>query len=537
MLGTMMDVPMLVSHLIDYAADHHAGTEIVARRLSGEIERETWAGLRSRSKRLAKALTARGYRLDDCVASLTWNTTNHLELFYGVLGIGVGLHTLNPRLLVDDLRYMIDKVGDKAIFIDADTLPIAERLAPLFPEIRDWVFMGDADELPVSTIPGLISKFELVSGFDDDFDWPSFDERQAATICFTSGTTGRPKGVAYSHRSLTLTAMNMTMADMYGGYRPGALECVMPIAPIFHANGWMMPFTAPMNGYKLVLPGRAFDAKSIVDLIRSEGVTMAGAVPTVWQDIADTLVRQGLDMPTLKIGLLAGTRPSPTLLEKLSGFGVRLCQSWGMTETPGATRGAPPPGSDRFDDATRAKLYRDRQGRVAFQQRLRVLDEQGRVLPFDGEQSGRLYVRGPCVSGRYVGDPDDAAVDWLDTGDIARIFPDGTLEIVDRAKDVIKSGGEWISAVQLEMAAMSHPAIHQAAAIGVRHEKWEERPLLLCVLAEKANVSEEELKAHMAQSVAKWWLPDRILFVDELPRNATGKLNKMQLRDAYNPSV
>lgn len=538
MLGTMMEAPMLLSNLIDYAADHHGSTEIVARRLSGEVERETWAGLRSRAKRLAKALTAHGYRLDDCVASLTWNTLNHLELFYGTLGIGVGLHTLNPRLLVDDLRYMVEKIGDKAVFVDADTLPLAEKLAPLVPVVQAWIFLDENGEAPpASTLPGLISKSELVAGFDDDFEWPSFDERQAATICFTSGTTGRPKGVAYSHRSLTLTAMNMTMADMYGGYRPGARECVMPIAPIFHANGWMMPFTAPMNGYKLVLPGRAFDAKSIVELIRSEGVTVAGAVPTVWQDIADTLQRLGLDVPTLKIGLLAGTRPSHALLEKLSGFGIRLCQSWGMTETPGATRGTPPPGAENADDATRLKLYRDRQGRIGFQQRLRIQDEQGNVLPFDGKQSGRLYVRGPSVSGRYVGDPVETMVDWLDTGDIARIYPDGTMEIVDRAKDVIKSGGEWISAVQLEMAAMSHPAVQMAAAIGVRHPKWEERPLLLCVLAHGATVSEDELKAHMLQSVAKWWLPDQIKFVDELPRNATGKLNKLKLREEYNPAL
>lgn len=538
MLSTMMDVPLLLSHLLDYAADHHATTEIVARRRSGGIDRETWAGMRSRAKRLAKALIGLGYGLDDCVASLTWNTTNHLELFYGTLGIGIGLHTLNPRLQVEDLRYMVDKVQDRAVFLDADTLPLAEQLAPLVPTVRSWIFLDEPGEaLPESTLPGLISKSTLVAGFDDDLEWPSFDECQAATICFTSGTTGYPKGVAYSHRSLTLTAMCMSMADMYGGYLPGARECVMPIAPIFHANGWMMPFTAPMNGHKLVLPGRAFDAASIIDLIRSEGVTIAGAVPTVWQDIADTLVRQRLDVPTLKVGLLAGTRPSHDLLKQLADFGVRLCQSWGMTETPGATRGTPPPGSDLADEATRLRLYKDRQGRVGFQQRLRVQDESGGVLPFDGRHSGRLFVRGPSVSGRYVGDPTEACVDWLDTGDIARIFPDGTLEIVDRAKDVIKSGGEWISAVQLEMAAISHPEVRQAAAIGVRHAKWEERPLLLCVLKERATLTEADLKAHMLQSVAKWWLPDQIKFVDELPLNATGKLNKVRLRELYNPDA
>ncbi len=537
MLGTMMEVPLLLSQLIDYAADHHGGTEVVARKLSGEIERNTWATMRSRAKRLAKALTAHGLGVDDCVASLAWNTSNHLELFYGALGIGAGLHTLNPRLLADDLRYMIEKVGDVAIFIDGGTVAVAEAVAPLVPGVRTWIYMDEDGELPATSIPGLVSKSAFVAAFDDDFTWPGFDERQAATICFTSGTTGRPKGVAYSHRSLTLTAMNMTMADMYGGYRPGALECVMPVAPIFHANGWMMPFTAPMSGHKLVLPGRAFDAASMIELIRGEGVTLAGAVPTVWQDIVDTSARLGLDIPTLKTGLLAGTRPSPALLAKLDALGIRVCQSWGMTEVPGATRGSPPPGSDKLDAETRAMLYRARQGRVGFQARLKLLDDDGHVVANDGVKMGRLYVRGPSVTGRYVGDPPDAAVDWLDTGDVAKIYGDGTMEIVDRAKDVIKSGGEWISAVQLEMAAMSHPAVRQAAAIGVYHPKWEERPLLLCTLAAGATLTVDELKAHIAQSVAKWWLPDQILFVAELPLTATGKLNKVELRRAHNPST
>ena len=535
MLSTMMDVPLLVSQLIDYAADHHATTEVVARSLSGEIERENWAGMRARAKRLAKALSASGYGLDDCVASLAWNTSNHLELFYGVLGIGAGLHTLNPRLLADDLRYMIEKVNDKIVFIDGGTLSVAEAVAPLAPRVKAWIFMDEAGELPESSITGLISKSAFTAGFDDTFEWPNFDERQAATICFTSGTTGRPKGVAYSHRSLTLTAMNMSMADMYAGYRPGALECVMPIAPIFHANGWMMPFTAPMNGHKLVLPGRAFDAQSMIELIRTEGVTLAGAVPTVWQDLVDTLVRMGLDVPTLKTGLLSGTRPSQSLLDKLDAQGIQIRQSWGMTEAPGATRGSPPPGSELADTNTRALLHGARQGRVGFQARLKLLDEEGKRLPFDGKNMGRLFVRGPVVTGRYVGDQEESVVDWLDTGDIARIYADGTIEIVDRAKDVIKSGGEWISAVQLEMAAMSHPAIRQAAAIGVHHPRWEERPLLICSLATGATVTAAELSAHMAKSMAKWWLPDQILFVDELPLTATGKLNKLELRRTHNP--
>ena len=533
MLGLMMDVPLLLSRLIDFAAENAGSTEVVGRNIDGRIERCTWIELRWRALRLAKALTARGHGVDSRIGSLAWNTIDHVELFYGALGIGASLHTINPRLTPDHLAHMINQVDDQLIFIDPATITIAESVFRLTPGVRGWVYMAEGTTLPDSPLPNLISKAEFLDGHDDDFAWPQFDERQAATICYTSGTTGLPKGVVYSHRSITLNAMNMTMADMLGGYRPGALEVVMPLAPMFHSNGWNMPFTAPMNGHKLVLPGRAFDPASVIELIRGEDVTIVGAVPTVWTDIIAMLRAKGLTLPSVRVAMVAGTRVPASLFADFEEFGIEPCQTWGMTEAPGATRGSPPPGSDRTDAENRRLLRQQRQGRAAFSVQFRIVDEKGKVLPHDGVARGTMFVRGASVAGRYLGQDESETVDWLDTGDIARIFPDGTIEIVDRAKDVIKSGGEWISTLQLECAATSHQAIAQAAAISVPHPRWQERPLLLCTLKPGAKVTAAALLAHMAGSVAKWWLPDEIIFIEAMPLTATGKISKVDLRKVY----
>ena len=528
-----MDYPLLLSRLIDYAAETSGSTEVVGRDVHGRIERRSYAALRSGALRLGKALSRAGYGVDSKLGSIAWNTVDHVELFYSVLGIGSALHTINPRLTPDHLAHMINQVDDSIIFVDAGAMQVAESIYKLTPGVRMWIYMDSGEALPDSPLPGLVSKTAFMAACDSDFAWPTFDERQAATICYTSGTTGLPKGVVYSHRGITLNAMNMSMADMYGGYRPGALEVVMPIAPIFHSNGWNMPFTAPMNGQKLVLPGRAFDATSLIELMQQEGVTIAGAVPTVWMDIFATLRKRGETLPSLRVALIAGTRPPSSLFADFDAFGVQPCQTWGMTEAPGATRASPPPNSEGLDAETRRTLCRDRQGRVAFSVEHRLLDEDGAILPHDGVARGHMFVRGPAVAGRYLGQEPSEAVDWLDTGDIARIFPDGTIEIVDRAKDVIKSGGEWISTLQLEAAATSHEAVANAAAISVPHPRWQERPLLLCTLKDGAAVSQEALLAHMADFVAKWWLPDEVLFIDVMPLTSTGKISKVELRKLY----
>ncbi|MFC6436727.1 AMP-binding protein [Novosphingobium resinovorum] len=531
----MMTNPMLLSRLIDHAAEHHGDTPFVARRIDGVIERSDWARMRDRAKRLANAMTGHGFKVDDVVGSLAWNTSNHIELFYAALGIGAGLHTLNPRLTAEDLRYMIEKVGEITIFIDADTLPLAEQVAAITPMVIRWVFMDEPGApVPASALPGFVTKTDFIGDASADFAWPTFDENQAATICFTSGTTGRPKGVAYTHRSITLGSMNMSMADMYGTHRRGSLECMLPIAAIFHANGWMMPFTAPMNGHKLVLNGRDFSPEGIIELIDGEGVTITGAVPTIWMDLFDAADRQGSKLETVRTGLLAGTRPSRALAERFESFGITLCQSWGMTEVPGCSRSAPAAGSDTLPADEQHERHLARQGRVGFLSEMRIVDDEGKPLPFDGEHAGHLLVRGPIASGSYVGLSDAEGFEWLETGDIARIYPDGSMEIVDRAKDVIKSGGEWISTLQLESAAASFAGVAEAGVISIPHPRWQERPLMLVTLAEGVEALDEAaLRAHMQGFVAKWWLPDAIRVIDMMPRTSTGKLDKMALRRLY----
>lgn len=528
-----MDVPMLLSRLIDYAADHHGETEVVSRQINGSVERSNWRAVRSRSKQLAKSLLAAGFNSDTHFSSLTWNTINHLEVFYGVLGIGSPLHTLNPRLTVNDLCYMIELMADKVCFYDADTQALAEEIDRNTDFIGQWIYLDEGEALPAANLRKYCSLSALKDGVDDQFEWPVFDERDAATVCFTSGTTGRPKGVAYSHRSLTLCAMNMTMVDMYGSARNGELVCAMPIAPIFHANGWMMPFSAPMNGHKLVLPGRDFSPAGVVELMAQEGVTIAGAVPTVWSDIMATADRSETSLASLSTALVAGTAIPEKLFDLLEGRGIGVRTTWGMTEVPGATRASLPPTAGETNKADIRKIALNRQGRVGFQADLRIVDEEGNRLAHDGIASGILQVRGPIVAARYVGESEDQAVEWLDTGDIATIYPDSTIQIVDRAKDVIKSGGEWISSPQLEAAAASHPAVNLAAAVAAPHPRWQERPFLLCTLNANQEVSADALRQHMAQTLAKWWLPEDIKFIKEMPLTATGKINKVRLRQLY----
>jgi len=533
MLGLMMNVPLQLSRLIDHAADFHGETEVVSRRLDGSLERETWSGMRTRAKRLAKAMHATGVTADTRIASLTWNTLNHIELFYAALGLGCPLHTLNPRLTVDDLSYMIEKVEDTVCFFDSSTLSLAEQIAASSPAISRWIYLDENDPLPETRLKNCSRKSDLVKGEDDDFEWPVIDECSAATICFTSGTTGRPKGVVYTHRSLTLSAMNMSMADMYGNARNGEQVVAMPIAPIFHANGWLMPFSAPMNGHKLVLPGQDFSPGSVFEFMASEGVTIAGAVPTVWGALLAEMQSTGNDLPSLRTALVAGTAIPPPIFDALERKNIDVRQTWGMTEVPGACHASLPPGSVNLDDDEQARLRRDRQGRVTCLADMKIVDDDGEKLPSDGVAVGFLRVRGPLVAARYLGEPPEQCHDWLDTGDIARIHADGSLEIVDRAKDVIKSGGEWISSPQLEAAATNHPAVELAAAIAIPHPHWQERPLLFCKLRSGMSVTPDELREHMSKKVAKWWLPEEVRFINEMPMTPTGKISKKELRQLY----
>jgi acyl-CoA synthetase (AMP-forming)/AMP-acid ligase II len=536
MRGLMMDAPLLVTSIIEHAARIHGTTEVVARTPEGGIHRTTYGEVHSRAKRLAKALAVLGVQPGDRVGSLAWNTHHHFELFYGVSGTGAVLHTINPRLFDEQLTYIVNHAEDSWICVDAGTLPIAERLAPSVPGVKGWIYMSVDPEPPQSSLK-LLSYEKLLAAQDDDYVWPTFDERQASVICYTSGTTGQPKGVVNTHRSTILSALVMSTADMIGGYRSGAREAVMPIAPMFHGNGWQMVYTAPLSGHILVLPGRNFEADKLYELMAAERVTMAACVPTVWITLVDHLDRNNLKLPSMRAALVAGTTPPRSLVETLEQrHGIEVAHCWGMTEALGVTKTSMPPGfaDAPFDKRVDQKL---RQGRVAFSTQLRIVDDDGTVLPSDGVAFGHLQAKGPLVTGAYLKQP--AAIDdgWLQTGDVAKLHPDGTVELVDRSKDVIKSGGEWISSAAIEGAAMGHPAVALAAVIGIPHPRWQERPLLVVVRRPDKQVSAPELIEFLKPRMASWWLPTDVTFVEALPLTATGKVHKVTLRQQFKDYV
>ncbi len=532
MQGLMMDAPLLVSSVLEHAARIHGTTEIVARTAEGGIHRTTYAETHQRAKRLAKALAKLGVGPGDRVASLAWNTHHHFELFYGVSGSGAVLHTINPRLFEEQLVYIVNHAEDSWICVDAATLAIAEKLAPQTPGVKGWIYMSVDPEPPKSSL-ALLSYEKLLAAEDATYEWPQFDEKRASVICYTSGTTGPPKGVVNTHRSTILSALVMSTADMIGGYRSGMREVVMPIAPMFHGNGWQMVYTAPLSGQTLVLPGRSFEPDKLYEIMSAECVTLAACVPTVWMMLVDHLERSGLRLPTLRAALVAGTKPPRALIDTLEQrHGVEVAQCWGMTEALGVTKCSLPPGmaDAPYEEKVGQKL---RQGRIAFGTRLRIVDDAGALLPDDGVAFGHLQARGPLVAGAYLKHEAPIADGWLQTGDVAKLFPDGTVEIVDRSKDVIKSGGEWISSAAIENTAMGHPAVAQAAVIGIPHPTWQERPLLVVVRRSDKDVTAAELIDFLRPQMASWWVPEDVAFVDALPMTATGKIHKVTLRERF----
>jgi fatty-acyl-CoA synthase len=530
MLGLNMEVPLLVSAFIEHAGQWHASTELVARTIDGRIHRTTWGQTRARTRQLANALTALGVQDGDVLGSLAWNTHQHFELFYGVSGMGAVLHTINPRLFPEQIVYIANHAADRWIFCDAATLPIAEAIDRELPALKGWIFMGPDGGIPANRLRRVVSYEALLAAASSDFAWPQFDERRASTICYTSGTTGPPKGVVYTNRAACLSALLMSTADLIGGYQPGSLEVAMPIAPLFHGNGWQMTYTAPMNGHKLVLPGRNFEPDKLIELMNGEGVTIAAAVPTIWITLLDHIERTDGRLETLRAALIAGSRPPDALIDKLEGkYGILAAQCWGMTEGLGVGKASIPPGP-KSRSADEIRTLKRRQGRINFGAELKLLDDAGKELAFDGKSAGHLHMRGHLVAGSYFRQ-EKGNSGWLDTGDIARVFPDGTLELVDRSKDVIKSGGEWISTMELESQAMHHPDVKLAAAIAIPHPKWQERPLLAVVRREGSTLSKADVIAHLEKSIATWWLPDEVVFLPELPLTGTGKINKLKLRE------
>lgn len=534
MLGQMMHQPLLVSQQLEFAARFHAHVDVISRTVEGGIHRSTWGEVAIRARKLANALRALGVKPGDRVATIAWNTHRHLELYFAVSGMGAVLHTINPRLPLDQLRYVVDHAEDTVLFFDLTFIKLAQFLSAQATPISRWVVMTDEAHLPADAkLPGATDYESLVAAESEAFTWPTLDENTASSLCYTSGTAGNPKGVLYSHRSTVLHSYAVTMADSLG---LSASDVVLPVVPMFHVNAWGVPYAAAMVGAKLVLPGPGLDGKSLLELVEAEKVTNLLGVPTVWLALLGHLASVGRKLTTVNKVVIGGSACSPSMIEAFEKeHGARVIHAWGMTETsPVGTVNILLPKHAGLDDAELLAI-KAKQGRPVAGVDLRLIDDDGNVVPHDGRTSGHLQIRGPWVAASYFKrDVDDTHRDgWFSTGDIATIDPDGYMQITDRSKDVIKSGGEWISSIDVENAAMGHPAVAQAAAIGVHHPKWQERPLLVVVKAPGKDVGLEELRAYLATRLAKWWLPDAIEFVDALPVGATGKILKRELRAKF----
>ena len=533
MLGLMMNWPLLISSLLRHADRCHGDAEIVSRTVEGPIHRYTYRDAHRRSRKLVRALMRLGVAPGECVGTLAWNGYRHVELYYAVSGMGAVIHTINPRLFHDQLTYIANHAGDRLIFFDLTFLPLVEKLAPSCPAVKTWIALTDRAHMPSSTLENLLCYEELLERETDDYAWPDFDENTASGLCYTSGTTGHPKGVLFSHRSTVLHAMACCMPDAKGY---SAQSVVLPIVPMFHVNAWGIPYSAPIVGAKLVLPGAGLDGKSLYELFESERVDTSAGVPTVWLGLISYMKQNNLKFSTFKSTTIGGSACPPAMMRTLrDDFGVRVQHGWGMTEmSPVGTIGTPK-GKHR-DLAPDARLaIALKQGRPLYGVEMKIVDAEGNALPHDGVASGNVMVKGPWVVRDYFrSDAPSPMVDgWFPTGDVGAIDPDGYLQITDRSKDVIKSGGEWISSIELENIAVGHPAVIEAAVIGIRHPKWDERPLLIVVKKENVSVTRDELLRFYDGKIAKWSTPDDVVFVDELPHTATGKLSKKTLREKF----
>ncbi len=531
--GLMMDMPLLVSSLIEHAGLYHGDTEIVSRTVEGPIHRYTYADARKRAKQLAQALARLGVRQGDRVGTLAWNGYRHYELYYGVSGMGAVIHTINPRLFPEQLLYIVDHAEDAYVFFDLTFAPLVEKLAPQCKGVRGWVAMTDRAHMPAAQIPKLLCYEELMAKEDGGYEWPQLDERTAAGLCYSSGTTGNPKGVLYTHRSTVLHAYASSLPDVFNC---SARSTVLPVVPMFHVNAWGIQYFGTLNGAKLVFPGAALDGKSLYELFESEKVTASAGVPTVWLGLLAYMKENRLRFSTLKSVVVGGSACPPAMIDAFQDeHGVACRHAWGMTEmSPLGTFYSPKNRHDALPAEARKERER-KQGRAIYGVQMKIVGGDGKDLPRDGKAFGDLLVRGPWVLGEYFKAEGGSPLKdgWFPTGDVATIDPDGYMQITDRSKDVIKSGGEWISSIDLENIAVAHPAIAEAAVIGVHHPKWDERPLVVAVKKAGAQVTRDELLAFYQGKVAKWWMPEDVVFVEALPHTATGKLLKTKLRQDF----
>jgi fatty-acyl-CoA synthase len=533
MLGLMQDWPLLIHKIIDSAALQHPRQEVVSRLVEGPIVRANYRDVRERALKVAQRLTRDGIKLGDRVATLAWNNQRHLEVWYGVAGIGAICHTVNPRLFPEQIVWIMNHAEDRIVLVDLTFVPLLEAIAAKLPKIERYVILTDAAHMPATTLKNAVAYEDWIGAVDGDFHWPEFDENTAAGLCYTSGTTGNPKGVLYSHRSNVLHSLFTAGLECMP---IGPSSSVLPVVPMFHANSWGIAFSAPMKGAKLVMPGGKLDGASIYELLESEQVTFTAAVPTVWLMLLAYMRKEGKKLSSLKCVVIGGSACPPTIIKTFEEeFGVEVRHAWGMTEmSPLGSVGSLKPGQAA---ATREQVMaiKNKQGWAPFGVEMKIVDDENKELPWDGERFGRLKVAGPAVAKRYFKEDHDALDEngFFDTGDIATIDADGFMHITDRAKDVIKSGGEWISSIEIENLAVGHPDVAEAAVIGVAHPKWDERPLLIVVPKEGKQPKRAEVLGFLEGRIAKWWMPDDVQTVSEIPHTASGKINKLKLRETF----
>ncbi|MBM3386107.1 MAG: fatty-acid--CoA ligase [Betaproteobacteria bacterium] len=532
MFGQMQQQPLLISSLIDFAERHHGDSEVVSRRVEGDIHRCTWADVARRARQVAHALDGQQLALGERVGTLAWNGYRHLELYFGVSGSGRVLHTLNPRLHPEQIAWIANHAEDQVLCFDMSFLPLIRAVHQQCTTVRQWVALCDADKLPQdSGIEGLISYEAWIGGQSEGYTWPALDEHAASSLCYTSGTTGNPKGALYSHRSTILHAYAAAMPDVMC---ISARDAILPVVPMFHVNAWGIPYSAAMVGAKLVFPGPALDGKSVYELIEAEGVTFAAGVPTVWQMMLGHMKPAGLRFSKLNRTVIGGSACPPAMIDAFrDDYGVQVLHAWGMTELSPLGTLCTLKNKHLSLPASEQMKLRLKQGRCIFGIDMKIVDSDGAELPHDGKRSGDLLVKGPWVIASYFKQEDESPLvdGWFPTGDVATIDADGFMQITDRSKDVIKSGGEWISSIDVENIAMAHPAVAMAACIGIHHPKWDERPIVCVAKKPGAEVSREQLLAFYEGKTAKWQIPDDVVFVDAIPLGATGKMLKTKLRE------
>ncbi|SNS63269.1 fatty-acyl-CoA synthase [Noviherbaspirillum humi] len=534
LMGQMMSQPLLISSIIQHADRHFGSNEIVSRRVEGDLHRYTYRDCHRRAKQMANALKSLDVTIGDRVATLAWNGYRHLELYYAISGSGAVMHTINPRLHPEQIAYIVNHAEDQYLFFEINFLPLVEAFAAHCKTVRGFVMMCDRERLPAeSKVPNLMCYEDLIEKHSPDYVWPVFDENSASSLCYTSGTTGNPKGALYSHRSTILHSYASTMPD---ALNVSARDTVLPVVPMFHVNAWGLPYSVPLTGAKLVFPGPALDGKSLYELFEAEKVTFSAGVPTVWLGLLNHVGQNELTFSTFRRTVIGGSACPPAMMHAFQDkYGVEVVHAWGMTEMSPLGTACTLQSHHMALPKEERNAILEKQGHVIYGVDMKIVDDAGNELPWDGKTYGNLLVKGPWIISSYFKDEGGDVLEdgWFPTGDVATISPDGYMQVTDRSKDVIKSGGEWIGSIDLENIAMAHPAVQQAACIGVFHPKWDERPLLVVVKRLGAEVTKEELVRFYDGKIAKWWTPDDVAFVDALPIGATGKVLKNKIREQF----